>query len=170
MNPMSSESRITEFIGKYTPEVATTIAGCRERLRALFPRGYELVFDNYNALVFGFAPSEKSSESFLSIAAYPRWVTLFFLNGATLRDPGKLLQGSGSQVRGIRLNTPDDLDRDGIKMLIAQAISPIAGALNAAPPLETIVKLVSLKQRPRRPPLRSKSAKKPRMPQAQNDA
>ena len=86
MKPTSAESRIAEFIGRYTPEMAASIVASRSKLRALFPCGYELIFDNYNALVFGFGPSEKTTGSFLSIAAYPRWITLF-LNGASLPDP-----------------------------------------------------------------------------------
>jgi hypothetical protein len=141
MSTTSPESRIAEFIRKYTPEVAARIVGSRKKLRALFPRGYELVFDNYNALVIGFAPTDKTSESFLSITGYPRWVTLFFLKGATLQDPDKLLQGSGSQVRGVRLRSPDDLDQRNVRALIAQAIAPVADALEGAPPLKTIIKL-----------------------------
>ncbi len=131
--------------------MAASIAACRNKLRALFPRGYELIYDNYNALVFGFAPSEKTSESFLSIAAYPHWVTLFFLNGASLSDPHNLLQGSGSQVRGVKLRSPEDLDHPHVRELISQAQESVAGALSNAPPLATVIKLVSAKQRSRRP-------------------
>jgi hypothetical protein len=50
MDTNSAESRIAEFIAKYTAEMAAKIIASRKKLRALFPRGYELVFDNYNAL------------------------------------------------------------------------------------------------------------------------
>jgi hypothetical protein len=150
-NTLTSESRIAGFVAKYTPEIAQQIIAARAKMRAHFPRGYELVFDNYNALVFGFSPSEKASESFISIAAYPRWITLFFLNGVTLRDPERLLQGSGSRVRGVRLRSAEDLDDGSIGALIAQARVPVAKAMDEAPPLGTVIKLVSAKQRPRRP-------------------
>ena len=152
MNTASVESRIAEFIAKYTPEMAIDIAACRQKLRSLFPRGYELVFDNYNALVFGIAPAEKTREAFISIAAYPRWITLFFLNGATLTDPNELLQGSGIQVRGIKLTTPSDIDKPDVRALITQACAPVAQDLDEAPPMHTVIKLVSTKQRARRPP------------------
>ncbi len=157
----ANEKRIAEFIGKYSPEIAKQIVAARAKLRAHFPRGYELIFDNYNALVCGFSPSGKASESFISIAAYPRWITLFFLNGASLQDPAKTLQGSGSRVRGIKLRSAQDLDQGAIQALIAQAQAPMAQALNAAPPLTTVIKLVSVKQRPRRPAVttRKKPAK-----------
>jgi Domain of unknown function (DU1801) len=152
MQDLATEGRISDFIGKYTPEISAAIVACRAKLRPLFTRGYELIFDNYNALVFGYAASERTSDAFLSIAAYPRWVTLFFLNGASLKDPCKLLEGTGSQVRGVRLKTPEDLDAPGVRDLIVQATKPWITALAAAPALTTVIKLVSVKQRPRRPP------------------
>jgi len=110
-----------------------------------------MVFDNYNALVFGIGPTDSSRESFISIAGYPKWVTLFFLDGAGLHDPEGLLEGDGKQVRGIRLKTPADMASQAVVALIAQAIAPHADALAKAPPLATVVKAEVGKQRPRRP-------------------
>jgi hypothetical protein len=152
MQDRATEIRISDFIGKYTPEISAAIAACRAKVRPAFPRGYELIYDNYNALVFGFAASERTSDAFLSIAAYPRWVTLFFRNGASLKDPCKLLEGTGSQVRSVKLKTPEHLDAPSVHDLIAQASKPWTTVLAAAPPLITVIKLVSAKQRPRRPP------------------
>ena len=145
------ETRIATFLDKYSAEVASELRDARIRLRAKFPRGFELVFDNYNALVFAFSPSERTSDAFISVAGYPRWVTLFFLRGADLDDPAGLLEGQGKQVRSIRLKRPEDLNSREVEALIVQAIRPHATALLAAPELTTIVKSVSAKQRPRRP-------------------
>jgi hypothetical protein len=145
------ESQIDAFLAKYTPEIEATLRAARARLRAAFPRGVEMVFDNYNALVFGIGPTERSTDAFISIAGYPRWVTLFFLHGAALDDPAGVLEGTGSQVRGVRIARPETLDRPEVAALVAQAMAPHAGALDAAPPLRTVVKTVSARQRPRRP-------------------
>jgi hypothetical protein len=144
-------SKVAGFIGKYSPEIARDIAVCRRKMQALVPRGYELVYDNYNALAIGYGPGQKASDAILSIAAYPRWVTLFFLYGAKLRDPDSLLQGAGSRVRSIKLQSPDDLDRADVKRLISQALSPHTEAFATCARIKTIVKSVSAKQRPRRP-------------------
>lgn len=144
-------ARISGFIAKFTPEIGKELVAARKILRARFPRGYELVFDNYNALVFGFSPTEKASDAFISIAGYPRWINLFFLNGKALKDPSKLLQGSGSQVRSVRLSSARDLKDPAVEALIAQAVSPMSRALKEAPVLQTVIKMESEKQRPRRP-------------------
>jgi hypothetical protein len=49
-------------------------ADFRNDLRASFARGHELVYDDYNALMFGFSPTDRTSEAFISVAG---WVTLF---------------------------------------------------------------------------------------------
>jgi hypothetical protein len=153
----ATEARIDAFLAKYTPAIAAQLRDARQRLRAHFPRGVEMVFDNYNALVFGIGPTDRSRESFISIAGYPKWVTLFFLDGASLNDPAGLLEGDGKQVRGIRLKTPADLDDPAVTALIAQAIATHRDALAAAPPLATVVKAEADKQRPRRPAAPTKS-------------
>ena len=52
----------------------------------------------------GYAPSQKTSDCMVSLALYPRTVTLFFYWGAELTDPAGRLQGSGNQVRSIPLS------------------------------------------------------------------
>lgn len=145
------ESQIAGFVAKYAPAIQDQLRDARSRLRALFPRGHELVFDNYNALVFGISATERTTDSFVSIAGYPKWVTLFFLRGVDLVDPAGLLVGDGKQVRSIRLESAADLDRPEVLALIAQATLPHASTFGAAPPLTTTVRMVGEKQRPRRP-------------------
>ncbi len=146
-----AEAQIAGFIDKYSPAIQTQLHAARQKLRALFSRGFELVFDNYNALVFAIGPTDKTTGAFVSIAAYPKWITLFFLNGKDLDDPEGLLVGDGKQVRSIRLDGPDDLDRPAVRALIASAAAAHAEAFATAPPLTTIVRTVVAKQRPRRP-------------------
>src|SRR4051812_22652643 len=98
------EQQLKVFIAAYTPGMAKQIRAARKRMRALFPQGHELVYDNYNALAIGYAATPRASDAMLSIAAYPRWVSLFFLRGAAFADPHGVLQGSGSKVRHIVLD------------------------------------------------------------------
>ena len=48
-------------------------------------------------------------------------VTLAFLRGAMLPDPGKLLEGKAKGVRNIRLRSVADVNRPGVKSLILEA-------------------------------------------------
>jgi hypothetical protein len=145
----SASRQLAGFLDRFAPEVAARGRAALARLRRQLPGAFQLVYDNYNALAIGFGPTERASEALVSIALYPRWVTLFFLRGAGLADPHGLLKGSGRRVRSIVLHDPATLDSPPVRDLIARAVK---GSL---PPQGTrgrlIIKAVSAKQRPRRP-------------------
>lgn len=147
----SAEQQLDGFIDKYTPEIAAQARDVLGRLRARIPGALLLVYDNYNALAIGFSSTDRTSDGVLSVALYPRWVTLFFLRGVRLADPHGLLAGSGSHVRHIRLAGPEDLDDPRVDALIAAALGQSIPPFDAARPQRLIIKSVSEKQRPRRP-------------------
>jgi hypothetical protein len=156
----STEDQIAGFLDKYTPEIVAFATDARKRMREQIPGGVEFVYDNYNALVFGYGPSERPSEAVLSLALMPRWVTLCFLKGAKLADPKKLLKGGGNIVRNIRLAAPQDLEDPDVHGFVTAAIAAAAPSFPGGGPPRAMVKSVSAKQRSRRPsvvkPRRSK--------------
>ena len=62
MAEKSPERRLTEFIGRFSPEVARTARSARTKVRKLLPDAFELVYDNYNALAIAFGPTERASD------------------------------------------------------------------------------------------------------------
>jgi len=148
----STARQIASFLAKYDPKVAAAARASRTKLRKIVPGGTEFVYDNYNALVFGYGPSERPSEAVLSLAIMPQWVTLCFLKGAKLSDPKKLLRGSGSIVRNVRLSSPGHLDEREVRDLVDQAIAGAKPGFSGKPDGQhTVIKSISAKQRPRRP-------------------
>ena len=148
----SQSKQIESFLAKYSPEMVTASKESRAKMRKRVPGGVEFVYDNYNALVFGYGPTDRPSEAVLSLALMPRWVTLCFLKGAKLPDPKKLLGGSGNIVRNIHLTSPAHLDDPDVENFIQQAIaaaSPPFPAEGGEP--RTVIQSISAKQRPRRP-------------------
>jgi hypothetical protein len=148
---MRDPPAVASFLAKYDASIARQAQAVREHLSDWFPRGFELVYDNYNALAFGFGPTDRASDALVSVAAYPKWVTLFFLKGARLPDPHNVLQGSGSQVRSVRLTSLAVLHSPPVQDLLRRVIEQAGPALAVAPPLTTVVKSVSATQRPRKP-------------------
>ena len=107
----SPEEQLASFLAKFTPEIESLAHAILLKMRARYPSALELVYDNYNALAIGFGPSERVSETTFSIAVYPKWVSLFFLQANRgLPDPENLLKGSGNVVRHIRLPSAAALD------------------------------------------------------------
>jgi hypothetical protein len=147
----SPEESLEGFIDKYTPEVGATARAALKRLRARVPGAIELVYDNYNALAVGFAATERASDAVVSLALYPRWVSLFFLQGARLPDPQKVLRGRGKIVRHVVLKSADDLDAHVIRELISHAFELAPAKFDPASHSRIVIKSVSARQRARRP-------------------
>jgi hypothetical protein len=147
----AAEGQLASFIAKFSPQVARTARAARATLGRQLPGAFQLVYDNYNALVIAFGPTDRTSEVILSIALYPRWVSLFFARGAALPDPSRVLRGSGSRIRHVLLDPPAVIDSEPVRALIGAAVATHPKRLVAGKG-RTIVKSVSAKQRPRRPP------------------
>jgi hypothetical protein len=147
----SAEGELQVFIDKYTPEIATLARACLKKMRAKLPGAAQLVYDNYNALAIGFGPSERASEAIFSIVLYPRWVTLFFLQGVGLPDPKKVLKGNGKVVRHIVLTSADDLDELAIQGLMTVALNRAKVGMDPKARGSLEIRAIAPKQRPRRP-------------------
>jgi hypothetical protein len=144
--------QVALWMRDYTPAVQRTARAALIKLRALVPGATEMVYDTYNALVIGFAPGDRPSDAVLSIGLYPKWVNVYFLDGAVLDDPQKVLKGSGSRVRMLRL---DDgaavLDAPAVKVLVAAAVENADAPFDAARRRRLVIKSSVAKRRARRP-------------------
>jgi hypothetical protein len=145
------QQQLESFIAKYSTEVAAIAKAALRKMRGRYPTALQLVYDNYNALAIGFGPSERASEAIFSIALYPQWVSLFFLQAKGLPDPERRLQGSGSVARHIRLPSADVLDEPAVLALMREAEARAAVPFAPGGKPRLIIKSVSAKQRPRRP-------------------
>ena len=149
-----TEKQLEAFIGKFAPKDQRLIRAVRSTVRKRFPTANELVWDNYNFFVIGYSPTERPSDSIVSIAARANGVGLCFIHGAGLPDPGKLLLGSGRQTRFIRLESAAVLARPEVEALLAAAIARAQTPLAAGGRGKLLIRSVSAKQRLRRKPAR----------------
>jgi hypothetical protein len=149
-SPPSPEQRVRGFIAKFEARHQRLIRAVRHALRRRFPTAYELVYDNYNFFVLGYGPTERPSDSIISIAAGANGVGLCFIRGARLPDPQGLLLGSGNQTRFIRLESASVLARPAVKALMAAALARCQPKFPATGNVKLIIRSVAAKQRPRR--------------------
>jgi hypothetical protein len=146
----SGEQQLAAFIEKFDSKNAALIRLVRKVLRKRLPTANELVYDNYNFFVIGYCSTERPSDCIVSIAAGANGVGLSFCYGATLPDPRKLLLGSGSQNRFIRIESVTMLTRPEVEDLIAAAIAQAKRPLPGSGKGKLIIRSISKKQRPRR--------------------
>jgi hypothetical protein len=150
MRAMTPKQQLDSFLRKYDPEIAAIAKHALVKMRKRLRGAVEIVYDNYNALAIGFGPNEKASLAIFSIAVYPRWVNLFFLQGARLPDPSRRLQGSGKLVRSVRLED-DTLEDSEILKLMDVAMARAKQPIDPSQRRRLVIQSVSAKQRPRRP-------------------
>ena len=146
----TDEQQLAGFIKKFDAKNAALIRAVRKVLRKRLPTANELVYDNYNFFVIGYCSAERPSSCILSIAAAANGVGLSFYYGATLPDPHKLLLGSGSQNRFIRIESVATLARPEVEELIAAAIKQAQVPLPGSGRGKLIIRSISEKQKPRR--------------------
>jgi hypothetical protein len=148
----SPRAQLDSFLARFTPELAKSTKGVLAAMRKICPGAIELVYDNYNALAIGFATGERVKDVWFSIAVYPKWASIFFFKTLPLKDPHKLLKGSGSTTRHIVLaDGAKTLAQPGVRALIAQALARADHPFVPGTKGRMVIKSVSAKQRPRRP-------------------
>jgi len=148
----SPKAELDSFLAKFTPEVAKSTKGVLAAMRKICPGAIELVYDNYNALAVGFATGERVKDAWFSIAVFPKWASLFFFKTLPLKDPDKLLKGSGTTTRHIVLTEgAKTLASPGVRALIDQALTKAGHPFKPGIKGRIVIKSVSAKQRPRRP-------------------
>ena len=149
----NAETQLASFFAKYEPAMAKLGKALRAKLRARLPGLFEIVYvyENQNALVISYSPTENGYEGLCGISLYPREAKLFFAQGALLSksDPKKLLQGR-AKVRHVVLNSVADFDRAEIDALMTAALKLAKLRLDASAKGSVIIKAEAQKQRARR--------------------
>ena len=151
---IDAETQLASYFAKYEPAIVKLGKALRAKLRDRLPGLFEVVYvyENQDALVITYSPTENGYEGVCSIALYPRGAKLFFAQGALLSkaDPNKLLQGGGKTVRHVVLNTVADFDRAEIEVLMAAALKLAKLRLDASAKGSVIIRAEAQKQRARR--------------------
>ena len=145
-----AEAQLRSFIEKFESKDQRLIRAVRSVVRRRLPTANELVWDNYNFFVIGYSPTERPTDSIVSIAARANGVGLCFIYGAGLPDPKRLLVGSGKQTRFIRVESASLLTHPDVEALVAAAIDRAKTSLPTTGRGRLIMRSVAAKQRPRR--------------------
>jgi len=149
-NKVNAETQLKGFIAKFDPKHQAVIRAARKALRKRFPTATELVYDNYNFFVIGYSPTERPSDSIISIVAAANGTGLCFIRGASLPDPTGILMGSGKQTRFVRLPSAEILHRPEVEALLHAAAQRTKTPMPVQGKGKLIIRSISAKQRPRR--------------------
>jgi len=147
------ETQLAGFFAKYEPAMAKLGKALRAKLQARLPGLFEIVYmyENQNALVISYSPTERGYEGVCTISVYPDVVKLGFGRGAELSksDPNKLLRGQGKTVRYAEMDSVADFERPEIEALIAAAVKLAKLSFDPDAKGAMIIKAEEQKQRAR---------------------
>jgi hypothetical protein len=141
-----------KFLSAYEPRITELALAVRKLVLEEAPEATELIYDAYSAVAAGYSFTGRPSDAFIHIAAYARWVNLGFNYGSQLKDPQKVLQGTGQWVRHIRIADPADVKnpvlRSFVKSAIVQAERPDPESGKAAAGKSVVRAIYAKKRRP----------------------
>lgn len=103
-------------------EVIDLFSDLRKYILELYPDSNELLYHTH-ALTTVFSISEKLSDAFCMLPIYTNHLNLGFNKGTLLKDPHKLLTGTGNLIRHIDVKQPSDYRNSKVKALIQEAVS-----------------------------------------------
>ena len=109
------------FLDLKDQEVIELFSDLRQYILELYPGCNELVYLTH-ALTAVFSISEKLSDAFCMLPIYTNHLNLGFNKGTLLKDPNKLLTGTGNLIRHIDVKKSSDYRNPKVKALIQEAI------------------------------------------------
>src|SRR5262245_9664735 len=114
---------LLKFLKPFDRRVQEVVLWLRDFVWDLYPDTNELIYDNYNALAFGWSPTDRVGHTFCSIAVgrSSNNIHYGFYWGSELDDPKKMLLGQGNQYRYILVKSKEDFPKAYIQKLTKQA-------------------------------------------------
>jgi hypothetical protein len=114
---------LIKFLKPFDKEITELVLWLREFVWDLYPKTNELIYDNYNALAFGWSVTDKLGHTFCSIAVgrTSKNVHFGFYWGSEIADPEKKLIGQGNQYRYLLVKDKNSFPKTYIKKLVKEA-------------------------------------------------
>jgi hypothetical protein len=93
----------------------------REYILEIYPESNEILYHTH-ALTTVFSISDKLADAFCMLPIYTNHLNLGFNKGTLLKDPNKLLTGTGNLIRHIPVDNPKAYRNKMVKNLIESAV------------------------------------------------
>src|SRR5271170_1794355 len=106
--------RKSPYVKDENPALQKVVRGLRNLVKASVPRA-KITVNSWGI------PTFEAKDPFCFYMVGKNHVTLGFHNGTSLDDPEKLLEGTGKNLRHVKLRSVEDLERKGLKELVLAA-------------------------------------------------
>ncbi|MEO7989009.1 MAG: hypothetical protein ABI663_05670 [Chryseolinea sp.] len=114
---------LLKFLKPFSDDTKEIVLWLRAFVWDHYPQTNELIYDNYNALAFGWSPTDRVGHTFCSIAVgrTSKNIHFGFYWGSEITDPKKILLGNGNQYRYILVKSINEFPKAYIKKLVKEA-------------------------------------------------
>ncbi len=119
-----------ELMALSEPDMRPIATRLREIVHRIHPTAVEVVRLGDRAATFGVGP-HKMSEAYCYVSPQRRWVNLGFFYGAVLPDPGGVLEGTGAQLRHIKVRSIEATGSAAAAAMIEAALAERMDALGS---------------------------------------
>ncbi|HEY0434609.1 MAG TPA: hypothetical protein VGC95_12095 [Chitinophagaceae bacterium] len=148
----SDTKELLKFLEPFGHNITELVLWLRDFGWDLCPQANELIYDNYNAVAFGWSPTDRPGHGICSIAIgrSSKNVHFGFYWGSELDDPEKKLIGEGNQYRYILVTDQKKFPKAYVKKLVRQAYANALAKVKDQKQIKhglTIVKSISEKKR-----------------------
>jgi len=147
---------LLKFLKPFSEETREIVLWLREFVWDLYPDSNELIYDNYNAVAFGWSPTDRVGHVFCNIAVgrTSKNIHFGFYWGSEIADPEKRLIGEGNQYRYLLVKSKKEFPKIYIKKLLKEAVANSLSKVKDKKQLmqgQTITKSISAKKRELKP-------------------
>ena len=118
-------AEVKEFLSAYSSEVQAIAGALRALVLAVMPEALEQVDRPAKMLAYGREASYKGM--LCVIMPQKTWVNLGLPNGANMKDPEGLLEGTGKRARHVKVRSLEAADAPGLRALIEEAVKSVKG-------------------------------------------
>lgn len=119
MVSQSTNNDVDQLLGSYDAGVKEIALRARGLIFKLVPKAEEKVYFGWRTI--SFSVNAEMSGQFCSIGPVRKYVNLYFMQGTSLEDPKGLLEGTGKNMRHVKLKGVGDLKNAALNQLIKTA-------------------------------------------------
>jgi hypothetical protein len=122
------EISVAEQMRRIPAAVRPTVQAARRTVKAIAPKATEITYQSQpprsKSAMWKLVRYAVDDDPVVAIGTFPTYATMFFYRGSALEDASGLLEGSGKDLRFLRLRTPADAARPDVKRLVRNAFRP----------------------------------------------
>lgn len=109
-----------EIVSQADPQVESLARRAQAIIEEVMPNVVKVAWPTQAIIGYGVGP-KKMSEQFCYIALFKSRINLGFYYGADLPDPQKLLEGTGTSLRHIKISELEQLENPAVRDLVQAA-------------------------------------------------